>query len=201
MTRSRLALVTIGLFVSAFGHGCIFGGCSKDGPPPPDACDEATTGDVDMIEIGRGTTDDELPFEPWSDGDVIDAIYGGQGSAMVALRIRLTGASPPHCLAQVTVVIDATTLGPTTGRELASSSDSVSTYVDGVARTTHTIWIPTFEFPTPPNPLRIHTVAGGKEITRLLYSGVAPVPVIDLSVPRDFGAADASQPLDLATTD
>ncbi len=75
----------------------------------------------------------------------------------------------------------------------------MSTYVDGAARTTRTIWIPTDGFPTPPGAMRIHTVAGGKEIKRLLYSGVAPV--MDLSVPRDFSSADASQPHDLATTD
>jgi hypothetical protein len=110
------------------------GPCGPSVPslPPADVCDEPVTPRAPLtVEIGGH----EDPFVPWSDGAVARTVQGGQGSDMIALRARLTGADVPACVrVSVSLVRD----GSVTGARLAN----LSTYpVSGGARATMPLFI------------------------------------------------------------
>ena len=154
-------------------------GCPRSGVPAPDSCVRGAAGAVTALELGPGGSGEDTPFSPWRDGDVVTPVFGGQGFTMVVLRMRVTGAAPPTCLAQETYVRSATS-------DLASSNASVKTYADGAARTTHSLFIPA-SFPAPGEPLLVEVHAGGLTVKRSLFSESAPP---DQAVPTDLAVRD-----------
>jgi hypothetical protein len=117
------------------------------GPPPPDSCSSGQAGAADTVEIGSSAD----VFTAFHDGDRPDIVVGGQGSSMMGVRLRLTGAAIPSCLTQSTTYEDGAHGG---------GSDAVNTYQepDG-SYTTRPMWLPGY-FPTQ---FSIHAVAGGQE--------------------------------------
>ena len=125
------------LAVVAAAGGCCgvpgFASCSPSGPPPTDSCVSGTSGTLGTIEIGAA---DDL-FRAYHDGDAPHIVEGGQGLTMMGVRLRLTGADVPACLAQSTGFQDLS------GMRLAGSSDPLKTYPESDGSfTTRPVWIP-----------------------------------------------------------
>ncbi|MCK6537658.1 MAG: hypothetical protein L6Q84_32195 [Polyangiaceae bacterium] len=83
--------------VPPFGESC----ASPSSTPLSDA----------IIEIGAG--DSATAFAPLADGAKVDVIWGGQGSPMVAFRVRVTGSGVGDCA----LVAHKLALGPYQGAE------------------------------------------------------------------------------------
>jgi hypothetical protein len=75
-------------------------GC-RDSIPDVDACSEARAGSIDGAAVGQGEPD---LFTALSDGDAVDFVHGSQGSTMLPIRFRLTGADVPPCVEHETTV-------------------------------------------------------------------------------------------------
>jgi hypothetical protein len=167
--------------------GCMFAPCGNGGPPPPDSCNASTAGDVTAIEIGGGSFGDAEPFAPVDDGGWVHTVTGGQGSPMLPLRLRITGASPPTCLMQSTTVSDRQ------GQRLTGLATALATYDDtGGRRATKTFFL---IIPEETISGTIEVVAGG--ITRRIaftassYDAAVPADLAELPDLLDAGA-DAS---------
>lgn len=148
--------------------------CGPPALPSPDSCsDPAST--VDSFAIGPGG--DPAAFSPWSDGDSADVAFGGQGCPMLVMRIAVTGADAPACLAQDTSVRDER------GASLGHDGKPRQTYAapDG-SRVTRDMYI--LLEPVERTTIEVQTIVGGTTLTR--YLGALPR---DLSVPLD-GASD-----------
>jgi len=65
-------------------------------PPPAESCSDPFAGEmagairVGPVELGQ-------PFRAYEEGEAIDVVWGGQGSAMVFYRIAIDGEEPPSC--------------------------------------------------------------------------------------------------------
>jgi len=71
--------------------------CPGCAPPLSERCRDPFDGTLDGVSVEIGPSGD-APFAPFSDGDRIMPTFGGQGSAMVAYRVRLSDDSAPACL-------------------------------------------------------------------------------------------------------
>lgn len=136
------ALLLLGLL------GCVGGFCTPAPTPPPgDACMNPSTGQVstaalatariDPNEFGTAAARDDLSPRRLEEGATLWLIQGGQGSDMVGVRLVLSGADVPKCIAQDTQV----TVG---GKLAARNRDAVVTYLldAGDGHATRTIWLP-----------------------------------------------------------
>src|SRR5438874_12671402 len=128
--------------------GCPCGTLPGDtcGPPAPDSCNSGETGAVATVEVGS----DADPFVAYHDLDQPHVVFGGQGAAMMGIRLRLTG-NVPACLAQSTAYEDNMASG--------SNRSPVNTYkeADG-SYTTRPLWIPGYF----PSFFTVHVDAGGQ---------------------------------------
>jgi hypothetical protein len=113
----------------SFGHATLIAlsllaacGPGANGPPPPDSCLSGQSAGVDSVYL--------QPAGPTT---------GGQGALMMVLRIGVTGANPPACLAQSTSVELDT---PPTHFGVGGSSVPLNTYAqpDG-SRLTHDLYV------------------------------------------------------------
>jgi len=185
---ARLALLLGGCLLG----GCLLGPCQQNGPPPPDSCDRPTDGTVSRLELGPGSFEDDRPFTLYNEGDTVTPVRGGQGATMIGLRLRLSGAAPPECVAQRTTFTDVD------GARLATADVPLRTYQDVAAqRTTKTLWIPA-EFPPARQLLFVEVTAAKQSLVRaLIMAGEAPER--DLAAPPE---PDLSlRPADLARHD
>lgn len=107
--------------------------CDSDEPERECIPGGQATG-VDSFELGPGPNG---PFVPLSNGDILDMVYGNQGSAMVQVRLRVTGPDVPGCLRQETRVTNAE------GETTSFVGGTLITYVerDGTT-TTATMFLP-----------------------------------------------------------
>jgi hypothetical protein len=176
-----------------FLSGCILGPCQQNqGPPPPDRCNSPSMGMVSSLEIGPGL-DDNASFSPWKDGDVVHIVEGGQGAKMTAVRMRLSGPDVPACIAQTT------TFTWLDGTNPATNDVPLSTYPEGIGRTTHGLWIPAY-FPGPGYSMVIHVDAAGLSVERTL--AIEETSGADLAVPGiDLAPGDLRPPYDLTGPD
>jgi hypothetical protein len=153
-------------------------GCScfqTSGPPPPDDCEPGTWAGVDSFEIGNGSSTGA--FVPWMDGSAPTFTTGGQGSPMMVMRIRVSGANPTACLAQNTIV---KTYNMVEGRD----STPRKTYEAGSGqRMTDDMYI---VVGSEYDPLAVTTTIGALEVTRRLARYALP----DLSASLDLRPAD-----------
>src|SRR5260370_42467282 len=113
----RCIHAALALFLASLSSGCPSGG-----PPSADRCSPGSTSGIDSLQIGPSHPGDEETsgFAAYHDGDPGDYALGGQGLSMLRLRLRVTGAAAPACLAQMSIV---------SGRDLGGS--------DSVPRTTY----------------------------------------------------------------
>lgn len=103
------------------------------GPPDSDVCRmPAASGDVTAVRIISTVTDEALV-----DGAELPITIGGQGADMIGIRLEVTGADVPACLAQETHVT-----GPT-GEPVADFYGSLNMREEGVAGTwrSGTAWL------------------------------------------------------------
>ena len=128
---------------------------SGPGPdvPDPDSCASGSSGTLSTIELG---TVDEGTFIPLQSGQAVDLVFGGQGGAMVPVRLRLSGSDVPSCLAHMTEVY-------TDGQQIASDNVPVHTYEDDIdTRSTRPMFLVLFASePAPGQPLEVRTTIGG----------------------------------------
>lgn len=70
-------------------EGAIGGGCPI--PPLAEVCDAPFAGKVSGAKIELGLADPSQPFAPVAEGTELPLTWGGQGSPMVAYRVRVSG--------------------------------------------------------------------------------------------------------------
>ena len=136
-------------------------------PPAPDSCAQAAPGQIAGLEVGPGDFDTAKAFVAWHTDDAVQQTFGGQGSMMLGVRLRVTGPDVlPGCLPQVTRLLAEY------GSELQKIATSLKTYAaaDG-SRVTRTLWLPG----NLPNRFRIEVQAGGLTTSRDLRQPWAPV--------------------------
>jgi hypothetical protein len=167
------------MIAMSLSPGCI---CNQNALPRPDDCQPGSAVGVDSFEIGAGHLDGS--FIPWMDGSLPSFAVGGQGSTMLVMRIRISGANPPSCLQQKTVVTVSSSSSET-GRDTTPRK----TYEAGSGqRVTDDMYIIIDD--NIYGGLTVTTTIGALEVTRHLGK-YAP----DLSASRDL------QPTDLASPD
>jgi hypothetical protein len=127
MRRCMLVAVTL-----------LFAACGPSGPPDPDSCSPGVSTGVTAVQIGPGIVPDGTPFVPYADGDPPQTVGGGQGLTMIPVRLLVSGANPPECLAQSTIVCNDPDCA---NGGFAHSDVSVHTYVDAGGRSTHPLFI------------------------------------------------------------
>jgi len=76
--------------------GCVGSGCNNDGPTE-DIC--TTPGAASLTSLELVLPDDSGGYTSIADYDVIPFTYGGQGSPMIGVNLRMTG-SVPDCMGQ-----------------------------------------------------------------------------------------------------
>ncbi len=178
----RLIAALVALFG---GSGCMFLSCSPPVLQQGTCSPVGAAAAVDTLEIG-GPGD---PFQPLADGDAIMRQIGGQGAAMIVVRLRVSGGNQPACLAQSTHVVSAAD-----GGTVAQSSVSLTTTLEADGkRTTGQLLLPGF-YPEA-HGILVTTQAGGLTVTRALsidipgYFDFAPPP--DLPAPvEDLAGSD-----------
>jgi hypothetical protein len=100
-----------------WGAVCVgAGGGSSCVPPFSETCDSPSSGPVSGITLELGDGDASQPFVPWADGATVDAVWGGQGSPMLAYRLRVTGAEVSDCALVAHKLSLGTFQGPETKR-------------------------------------------------------------------------------------
>ena len=168
----------------ALAASCLGDFCSPAGPPPEDSCSTPSNAGVATLEVGP----DSDPFVPFTDGQMVTFLIGGQFASMLPVRLRVGGANPPACLGQ------RTTLTDDMGNEMARDKDPRATYTDGAFRTTHALYLVLFDdFAPPAHPLTLTVTVGSKAVTRTLYVAETPNALDGGASPRD-GASTADAP-------
>lgn len=66
-------------------------------PPFGESCDSPSSKPLPDVQIEVGSGDSTTPFVPLADGAKVDVIWGGQGSPMIAYRLRVTGGEVTDC--------------------------------------------------------------------------------------------------------
>jgi hypothetical protein len=140
-------------------------GCGDGAKPPPtDACAMPSPRAIDTLELGAATPADlagqPAAFVPLHDGDGLSLIRGAQGANMLGFVLRVSGASPPACLPQSTVVTDSA------GARVTASMPPLATYAasDGT-RVTHALWLPA-DYPAS---FIVTVAAAGQSLTLHLH--------------------------------
>jgi hypothetical protein len=140
--------------IAVMGAALWFSLASGPGPgvPDPDSCETPGVGTLSTVELG---TADEGTFSPLQSGQAVDLVFGGQGGAMVPVRLRLSGSDVPSCLAHMTEVYYD-------GQQIASDSVPVHTYEDdGGARSTKAMFLVLFgSEPAPGQTFEVRTTVG-----------------------------------------
>jgi len=143
--------------------------CAASGPgpnpvPEPDSCEGGgDAGEVTAVSFGGPTEGD---FVEWSEGEQVFLTIGGQGTAMLGVRLRLSGPTVPECLAHQTELW-------ADGGRIAGDSIPVHTYDDARGgRTT----LPMFLIldgpePAPGDPIEVRTTIGAQTRTISLELG------------------------------
>jgi hypothetical protein len=172
------------LFLLVFLPGC-FGTCNGDPTPMSETCEPgAPRGVVTEVDIGTYTGG---VFEQLADGDIVPQIFGGQGSPMLVLNLRLRGSDLPDCMPQVTQLYSET------GQPDGSEGSPLVT--DQVLPDT---WI------TGDMLLVTYDVYGGSRATIESTAGGVTTAVevwIDYAAPVDAAAPDAAVVPDAAWPD
>jgi len=72
-------------------------------PPLAETCDSPFAGTLEggTIEVGPAGSD---AFRPYTDGEMVSLVYGGQGSPMIHYRVRVNGVDAPGCVRAVTTL-------------------------------------------------------------------------------------------------
>jgi len=75
---------------------CPPGGCPA--PPLAERCGAPFAGTAPgaLVEIGPDST--TAPFRPFAEDEAAELVWGGQGSAMLLFRLRITGADALSCI-------------------------------------------------------------------------------------------------------
>ena len=113
--------------------GCVSGGgCNGTPTPSSETCSVppgTPPGVVTDVDIGRyldGT------FEQYGENDVVPMIFGGQGSPMMVLNLRLGGSDLPGCVAQRTrVFLDSGQSDGAEGSPLITEQVLPDTWITG----------------------------------------------------------------------
>jgi hypothetical protein len=82
-------------------------------PPFGEACDSPSSKPISGVTLEIAAGDATQPFTPLADGAPVDVVWGGQGSPMLAYRVRVSGAPVPDCA----LVAHKLALGPYSGAE------------------------------------------------------------------------------------
>jgi len=106
-------------------QGPIGGGCPI--PPLAEACDAPFKGSAKgSIELGGA--DPEKPFEPLAEGAELPLTWGGQGSPMVAYRLRVTGVDASCVRIDTTLSAAGKPGAPTPNAIVLHCGESLSVY-------------------------------------------------------------------------
>ncbi|MSP59402.1 MAG: hypothetical protein EXR72_03495 [Myxococcales bacterium] len=128
-----LAPIVLAPLASCFG---MCGPMNNNGPPDPDSCAAPSTSGIDAVEIGLGNPLDDPVFRVAHDGDVLARTFGGQGTEMGVLRLRVRGPDPPACIDQSIEISDGE------GRRIGRNAGPLKTYLDaGGGRSTKPIYV------------------------------------------------------------
>lgn len=142
--EKRLTLATLKGLTLLSLFACL---CAPSQPTvPTDTCQNPSTGSVDTVRLAtpRMVTNSyafdsakpDLPPRLLNDGDPLWLVQGGQGSAMVAVRLVLEGSNVPECIAQDTQVMVA-------GKSVARNRENFTTYpLASGGRVTNILWLP-----------------------------------------------------------
>ena len=124
-----------------------------DNPPADVTLDSL---DVGLVENGR--------FTPFAEDEVVTLTYGLQGSAMIGLHLRASGADVPDCLGQVTLIYKDGSIAGDLFSPLKTYAQS-----DGTFRT-DTAWLVLFPSVLAGDQLSIETEAGGQTYERRIFA-------------------------------
>ncbi len=123
-------------------------------------CGAGAMPSVTALEVGRVTSDADggVAFAPYNEGDSVAVVRGFQGSDMLVLALRVSGAGGQTCLQQRTDVID----GAGARVSFNAVSQSFSPQPDGTSFT------PGIFFPGDyvAGPATIRVTLGGRSLSR-----------------------------------
>jgi hypothetical protein len=146
----RVALALLAIPCAAFTCGP-----APDPLPAADVCDTPVAPDLPFTVELAGHTG---AFAPWSDGAGVRTVLGGQGSDMLAVRVRVVGDDVPACIGlTVRVTIDGVVAGMRGG--------AIATYPDGPGRTTEPLYIELFNN-QPGDDATVEATVGAVTTTR-----------------------------------
>jgi hypothetical protein len=117
------------------------------------------------MQLGAATLDEV--FVPWQADQRVPVVVGGQGSPMIAMRIRIQGDNA-GCIAQTTRIT------PAQGELLASEQLLLSAYQqdDGSYITdTHWVVMDSFGLPAEDLPVTIETTIGATTVSQTILLG------------------------------
>jgi hypothetical protein len=89
------------------------GGGSSCVPPFGESCDSPSSKPISGVGLEIASGDPSTPFTPLADGAPLEVIWGGQGSPMIAYRVRVSGGDVPACA----LLAHKVALGPYAGAE------------------------------------------------------------------------------------
>ncbi len=98
-------------------------------PPLVENCDAPFEGTLEggIVEVGPPSADE--PFRPFTDGERVRTITGGQGSAMVEFRMRVGCAQVPDCVfVRTTITVDEGEREPSVNRVRLHCGESLSVF-------------------------------------------------------------------------
>ena len=124
-------------------------------------CGAGATPSVTALEVGRltGSADDGgVAFAPYNEGDSVSIVRGFQGSDMLVLALRVSGAGGQTCIQQRTDVVDGS------GARLSFNAVSqvFTAQPDGTSVTTGIF----FPGDYVPGPATVRVTLGGRSLSR-----------------------------------
>jgi hypothetical protein len=130
--------------------------------PEPDLCTEPGNPSITALQLGAATLNEV--FVPWQPDQRVPVVIGGQGSPMIAMRIRIQG-DDAGCVAQMTRLV------PAEGELLASERHLLHAYrQDDGSYITNTHWLvmDAFGFPAEDVPAMIETTIGATTVSQTI---------------------------------
>jgi hypothetical protein len=155
--RGGVRLVGAAVFLLVTGAGLC-------GPqvPEPDLCTQPSNPSITALRLGAATLDQV--FVPWQPDQRVPVIIGGQGSPMIAMRIRIQG-DDAGCVEQMTRLV------PVEGELLASERLLLHAYRQGdgsYITDTHWVVMDAFWFPEEEVPAIIETTIGTTTVSQTI---------------------------------
>jgi len=79
-------------------------------PPLFEECAPSFAGTLAGATVEIGPPSETDPFRPFAADELVDVVWGGQGSPMLAFRLRIAGAEAPGCVLTATTLSEPSTM-------------------------------------------------------------------------------------------